>query len=102
MSEDAIISDAQRAGKLSAPFCERSSPKVASEALPEIGLVNIKGKSSFGTPILSKKGETSWLSSSPAPEAVSMLTPTINAHRVGSRFTADTAPFFAPLKKLSK
>lgn len=78
------------------------SPKVAKEALPEMGLVKIRGNISLGTPILSKNGDNKWVIRSLMPDPVNMLTPTIKAHIVGSSFIALVAPSVAPFKKLLK
>lgn len=79
------MTDAQSPAKLSAPTFSNSSTNEAVEALPEKGRVSKNGKSSPGTPIIFAKGESSLANQSTAPEAFSIETPTINAHRVGSR-----------------
>ena len=102
VSVDAIITEAQREAKESGPLLERISLYVASDALPEIGRVRIKGKSSFGTPIISKNGASRLVIYSQAPDFVNILTPTISATIVGSKPIAVFAPPSLPLKKLAK
>ena len=57
VSVEAIRTEAHREAKESGPYLLIISPYVAREALPEIGLVKIRGKISLGTPIKSKNGE---------------------------------------------
>ena len=77
------MTEAQRPEKLSAPTLSKSSMKEAVEALPEKGRVSKRGRISAGTPIAFTKGARSFASSSMAPEAFSIETPTISAESVG-------------------
>ncbi len=96
------MTDAQSPAKLSAPTRSNSSTKEAVEALPEKGRVSKSGKSSAGTPMALTMGESSFDSSSIAPDAFSIEIPTISAHSVGKRLTAVCNPSLAPTRKDSK
>lgn len=96
------MTDAQRPAKLSAPTCSNSSTKDAVEALPEKGRVSKRGNNSAGTPIVPKRGERKLESSSIAPDAFNIETPTMSAQSVGKRLIAVCSPCFAPVKKDSK
>ena len=97
MSDEAIITEAQREAKESAPVFDIICSNVAIDALPEIGRVIISGKMSEGSPILLKSGASISLIKSQAPEAVNILTATIRAHIVGKSEKALLHPSFAPL-----
>ena len=102
MSEEAIISEAQSASYESAPhFCKISS-KVAREALPDIGLVIIKGKISLGTCKALHIGERAADKKSLAPDAVNRLTLITKAQSDGKSLHALIAPSLAPLRKAEK
>ena len=94
--------EAQIAEKESTPHLSIISVNEAREAPKDKGRVNIKGKISPGTPIFSSNGAKNFAIISVAPDAKSILTPTIRAHIVGINENADLTPFFAPLKKLLK
>ena len=102
MSLDARITEAQRAPKESGPSVLRISVNVAIEALPERGLVKINVKISEGTPKRSSNGRSTPAISSDAPDAESMLTPTIKAHIVGRSEKLDFTPSLAPSKNEEK
>ena len=61
-----------------------------------------KGRMSEGICKKLQIGESALAKKSVAPDADSMLTPTIRAQRVGSSFIALIAPSFAPLKNDEK
>lgn len=102
VSELPIITDAQSAGKLSAPYRSTSSINVAFDALPETGRVISRGRSSDGIPILSPIGDNIPTSQSTAPDAFSIEMATINATIVGRRLKHVIAPSFAPDRNPSK
>lgn len=102
MSVEAIIIEAQSAEKESTPHLSIMSVNEAKEAPKERGRVKIKGKISEGMPSISKSGAVYSINISVAPDAKSILTPTIKAHIEGISPNADFAPFFAPLKKQEK
>lgn len=102
MSVEAIIIDAQIAEKESTPHLSIISVKEARDAPNDRGRVRIKGKISLGTPNFSSKGANKLEIISVAPDAKSILTPTIKAHIVGKSENADLAPFLAPFKKQLK
>ena len=79
-----IITDAQSAGKLSAPYLASSEEYAAVEALPETGRVSRSGSISAGTPTRSAMGERAVQSASSIPEAFSIFIAIISAMRVGS------------------
>ena len=101
VSEVAKMTEAQSPGKLSAPTRSKSSTKDAVEALPEKGRVSKSGKISVGTPIALTIGDSNLLSSSTAPEAFSIETPTIRAHKVGKSPNEVCSPCRAPVRKES-
>lgn len=95
------MTDAQSPARLSAPTLSKRSTKEAVEALPEKGRVSKRGIMSAGTPITLARGERSFESSSTAPDAFSIETPTISAQSVGKSCTAVSSPCFAPFRKES-
>lgn len=96
------MTEAQKAGKLSAPQEERSSEKAPVDALPENGRVRSRGRSSLGTPIRSVNGEIRPSRKSSTPEAESILTAARTATREGRSVMAQSSPSFAPERKWSK
>ena len=88
--------------KLSAPYYENISSSIAIEALPETGLVTIKGISSEGTPTLESGTLSNSETKSSAPETLSIFTDMTRAHSVGRIEKEVDIPSFAPVIKLSK
>lgn len=75
------------------------SVKSAVEALPESGLITIKGTSSLGTPSLSNTGDRASLMISAQPLAENIDMAVINKTRVGIMENAVFIPSPAPSEK---
>lgn len=73
------------------------------DALPEIGLISIKGKTSDGIFSKPKKGDNEFFSKSKIPEYLRALIARKRAIRVGNILTTVSTPFFCTvLKKYQK
>lgn len=74
----------------------------AVEALPEIGLISIKGNTSFGICNKFKIGDEAFWISSKIPEHLRALMAKNSAIRVGNILITVSIPSFVPTKKVSK
>ena len=101
VSDDPIITDAQRPIKLSAPYVFNKSLTVASAALPDIGRIIDIGTSCAGNPIFDSAGESMLQTMSKNPDALNIETATISPTNEGNIFIDVLNPFFAPFKKWS-
>lgn len=102
MSDEAIIKELHSASYESTPYLDNMSSNVAREAPPDKGRVMISGSIPEGICKKSQAPDKSPVKKSLAPEAVNILTPTTNAHKVGRSLQALIAPDFAPSKNEEK
>ena len=84
---------------LSTPQVFMISKATAVEALPEIGLINIKGKTSEGIFSKFKKGDREFFIKSKIPEYRRALIARKRAIRVGNILTTVSIPFFCTALK---
>ena len=77
------------------------SSAIAVDALPEIGLINIRGNTSAGIFNKLRNGDNAFCKTSKIPEFLSALIAKNKAINVGNIFITVSMPSLAPTKKLS-
>lgn len=102
VSDDPIITEAHNETKLSAPYFSKRPLSIAIDALPDNGLVIIKGMSSDGMPIFESGSVSNSETRSSTPDTSSIRTLIKRAHNVGISENELFTPCSAPSRKNSK